>query len=255
VLQQIHPMTFGQAIQRRWFGFIFFLLLFCGVALAQDAKLDPKTVERAKRYEPYFAVAAEKYGVDARLLWVIGYLETRFNPNAVSRKGARGLMQLMPATAERYGVSDPHEPIAAIDAAARYVRSLIDRFGNRADLILAAYNAGEEVVGAYRTGQTIQAGSKIINPDRKITGGIPPYRETQTYVMKGLNLLKIFGDVSASIHLMGSANSQNLSARKKSSEKTLSPKVPMQKSISYSATANISVVPSSQRLSISYDHR
>jgi soluble lytic murein transglycosylase-like protein len=147
---------------------------------------------RARRFEPYIIDAAERYGVNPQLLWVIAYLETRFDPDRKSRKGARGLMQFMPLTALRYGLSNPFDPIAAIDAAARYVRDLAIRFDNRADLVLAAYNSGETTVEAYLMGRAIKAGSRIINPKGLITGGIPPYRETREYVSRGLRLLKNF---------------------------------------------------------------
>ncbi len=158
---------------------------------AQTAILDEAVIERARVYEPAIKDAATKHGVDARMLWVIAYLETRFNPALVSRKGARGLMQFMPGTAERFGLANPHDPIAAIGAAARYVHFLGNRFNNRADLILAAYNSGEATVEAYLTGRSIKVGSQIINPKGIVTGGIPPYRETQGYVNHGLKLLSI----------------------------------------------------------------
>src|SRR5262245_40284346 len=137
---------------------------------AQTAILDEAVIERAHTYEPSIRDAASSHGVDARLLWVIAYLETRFSPSLVSRKGARGMMQFMPNTAERFGLANPHDPIAAIDAAARYVRFLADRFGNRAELILAAYNSGETTVEAYLTGHSIKVGDKVINPKGVITG-------------------------------------------------------------------------------------
>lgn len=167
------------------------LFLFCtnATARAQGAGKRREVAERTRRYEPYLAESATKHGIDARLLWVIAWLETRFNPAAVSRKGARGLMQMMPATARRFDLKNPHEPAAAIDAAARYVRLLVARYGGRADLVLAAYNAGEAAVDAYLTGRAIQAGNKVINPRRRITGGIPPYRETREYVANGLRIL------------------------------------------------------------------
>jgi hypothetical protein len=167
------------------------LFLFCTnvTAKAQRVGREREVGERTRRYEPYLAESATKHGVDARLLWVIAWMETRFNPAAVSRKGARGLMQMMPATARRCNLKNPHEPAAAIDAAARYVRLLAARYGGRTDLVLAAYNAGEAAVDAYLMGRTIQAGNKVINPGRLITGGIPPYRETREYVANGLRLL------------------------------------------------------------------
>jgi hypothetical protein len=190
------------------------------VVLSQDVRLDPKAVGRAKQYEKYFSAAAEKYGVDARLLWVIGYLETRFNPKAVSRKGARGLMQLMPATAARFGASDPNDPIAAIDAAARYLRYLSTRFDRRLDLILAAYNAGEGAVDAYRMGRSGKVGSKIINPSRRLTSGIPPYLETINYVKDGLSIHGLIAGNTTSIRASritdGEDNQQNPSPNNKS---------------------------------------
>jgi len=158
---------------------------------AQTAILDRAAIKRAQIYEPAILEAATKHGVDARMLWVIAYLETRFNPASVSRKGARGLMQFMPATAERFDLANPHDPIAAIGAAAGYVRVLGNRFNHRADLILAAYNCGEATVEAYLTGRSIKAGKRIINPRGLMTGGIPPYRETRGYVNHGLKLLTV----------------------------------------------------------------
>jgi soluble lytic murein transglycosylase-like protein len=154
----------------------------------QRIDVEEAAIRRARRYEPSIARAASKHGVDARLLWVIAYLETRFNPTLVSRKGARGMMQFMPDTAQRFGLTDPHDPVAAIDAAAKYIRHLGRRF-NRADLVLAAYNAGEGAVEAYLTGRSIKMGDRIINPKGVVTGGLPPYSETRAYVARGLRLL------------------------------------------------------------------
>lgn len=156
---------------------------------AQNSNSDDVANRRARMYEPAIQDAAARHGLEARLLWAIAYLETRFNPALVSRKGARGMMQFMPVTADRFGLADPHDPIAAIDAAARYVRILANRFGNRTDLVLAAYNAGEATVEAYLTGRSIQVGNQLINPKGVVTGGIPPYRETREYVERGLTLL------------------------------------------------------------------
>ena len=164
-------------------------LSFGFIASAQELKLDRDAVIRAKAYEADLIDASAKYGLDSRLLWAIAYLETRFNHKLVSRKGARGLMQLMPSTAARFGVTDPHNPKRAIDGAARYARYLMHRFNGRLDLILAAYNAGEGAVEAYLTGRSIRIGNRVINPARRITGGVPPYRETRRYVEAGLNIL------------------------------------------------------------------
>jgi len=147
---------------------------------------EPHVRARARQYEPYMAAAAARHGVDPRLLWTIAYLETRFQPGLISPKGARGLMQLMPGTAARYGLTNPFDPVASIDSAARYVRFLSERFGGRVDLVLAGYNAGEGAVEAFRDGRrlVLQSG-KVINSSGIRTGGVPPYRETQRYVAGG----------------------------------------------------------------------
>lgn len=113
--------------------------------------------------------AALRHGVPERLVTAVIHVESGFNPRAVSRKGARGLMQLMPDTASSLGVHDTFDPRENIDGGVRHLRGLIDRFGNNLPLALAAYNAGEGVVAGY--------------------GGIPPYAETRDYVARVLQLL------------------------------------------------------------------
>jgi len=112
---------------------------------------------------------AARYSVPENLVVAIIEAESEFDPLAVSRRGARGLMQLMPGTAEILGVSDPFDPRANIEAGVRHLRALMDRFGNNLPLALAAYNAGERAVTNYR--------------------GIPPYRETRQYVSRILRRL------------------------------------------------------------------
>ncbi|MGE0128989.1 MAG: lytic transglycosylase domain-containing protein [Blastocatellales bacterium] len=168
-------------------------LLLCargGIVYGQSIGVEETAIRRARQFEPIIVDAAERHGVNPHLLWVIAYLETRFDPRQKSPAGAQGLMQFMPATASSYGLTDPYNSIAAIDAAARYVRDLAARFSNRADLILAAYNSGEGTVEAYLSGRTINVGKRVINPKGVVTGGIPPYRETQRYVARGLKLLE-----------------------------------------------------------------
>lgn len=106
---------------------------------------------------------ARTLSMDAALLHAVIAVESGYNPRAVSPKGAIGLMQLMPATARRYGVSDPYDPAQNIRAGAQYLRDLMSRFDNDIKLTLAAYNAGEQAVA--RHGNTI-----------------PPYKETLNYV-------------------------------------------------------------------------
>ena len=129
-----------------------------------------------------------------------------------SRKGARGMMQLMPKTAARFELGNPHDPAGAIDAAARYIRFLANRFANRADLILAAYNSGETTVEAYRTGRSIKVGNKIINPKGFITGGIPPYGETRGYVERGMRLLSSLPQVQRSSSIAAIKSSEESSS-------------------------------------------
>ena len=149
----------------------------------------PEWKRRAALYEPLMHLAASRHGVEARWLWIIAFLETRFRPEPVSLRQARGLMQFTPTTAKSYGLADPHQPAAAIDAAARLVRALAVRFGGRFDLVLAAYNAGEGAVDAYLRGYALRLPSgRVINPQRLQTGGLPPFPETRSYVRRGLAL-------------------------------------------------------------------
>jgi soluble lytic murein transglycosylase-like protein len=216
-----------------WLSSLLLLAVASVSASAQTRKQNDDVVERARRYEPYFVDAAARHEVDARWLWVIAYLETRFNPRAVSRKGARGLMQLMPDTAARLGVADPHDPAEAIDAAARYVRSLSKRFGERLDLVLAAYNAGETAVEAFLTGRTIYIGNKVINPSGRITGGIPPYRETREYVAAGMRLLSGVAETSDVISSRQTLSPNNGKA------KPVSSSGPVRKSYSYAVSPDV----------------
>jgi hypothetical protein len=106
-------------------------------------------------------------------------------------------MQFMPETATRYGLINPHDPKTAIDAAARYFRDLLNRCDGRVDLAFAAYNAGEGTVEAFRNGRVLRlSNGKVINGARSVTGGIPPYRETQNYVRLAIDLLRDRGLVT-----------------------------------------------------------
>lgn len=117
-------------------------------------------------YVQEIKAAAERYGVPIKLVSAVIRAESGFNARAVSPKGARGLMQLMPTTAATLGVRNSFDPRENIDGGVRHLRALIDRFPNRLPLALAAYNAGEKAVTQYN--------------------GIPPYPETQDYVSKVL---------------------------------------------------------------------
>ncbi|HYX27238.1 MAG TPA: lytic transglycosylase domain-containing protein [Pyrinomonadaceae bacterium] len=150
----------------------------------------PSLQDRAREFDPLIVESARRHGIDPRILRAVCFIESRFRVEATSSKGARGLMQFMPTTAARYGLRNPYEPRAAIDAGARYLRDLLRRFDGRVDLALAAYNAGEGAVESFQTGKplTLSTG-KIVNPRGLITGGIPPYRETQEYVRSAASFL------------------------------------------------------------------
>ncbi len=111
---------------------------------------------------------AEAHRVDARLVHAVVAVESAYRPDAVSPKGAMGLMQLMPATARQYAVRDPYDPRANLEAGIRHLRGLLDRY--ELPLALAAYNAGEGAVARH--------------------GGIPPFRETEAYVDRVLRLAR-----------------------------------------------------------------
>lgn len=162
---------------------VLLLCLIVGAVAQQRKQNEPFPDERAKLVEPLIVEAAKRYGVDPRILRAVCFTESRYRPNAISPKGALGLMQFMPDTAARYGLKNPFDPRAAIDAGARYLRDLLWRFGGRVDLAVAAYNAGEGAVESFRSGKPlILRTGKVINPRGLITGGIPPYSETQNYV-------------------------------------------------------------------------
>ncbi len=114
---------------------------------------------------PFILAAAREHQIDPGLISAVIRVESNFSSRAVSPKGARGLMQLMPATARRLGVQRPFDPAENIRGGASYLSQLAARFGEtEVELILAAYNAGEHAVDSY--------------------GGVPPYRETRDYVRK-----------------------------------------------------------------------
>ncbi len=119
------------------------------------------------RYNDLIADAAQRHQIDAKLLHAVILTESAYNSSAISSAGAAGLMQLMPGTARRFGVTDRIDPDQNVDGGTRYLKHLITMFGPRLDLAIAAYNAGENAVIKYNN-------------------TIPPYRETQNYVRQVL---------------------------------------------------------------------
>ena len=123
-------------------------------------------------YESIINQCALEYGVDRTLVKAVIHAESGYNPNAVSRKGARGLMQLMPKTAEHLKVADTFDPAQNIRGGVRYLRFLLDTCKGNETLALAAYNAGLSRVAQH--------------------GGVPPYAETRNYVDKVLSFRKTY---------------------------------------------------------------
>ena len=119
--------------------------------------------DRSRLYDDVILEHAQVHGVRTDLVRAVVQVESAFNPNAMSPKGAMGLMQLMPSTARQYGVRNAFNPAENVRAGVAYLRGLLDRYSNNEELALAAYNAGPGAVDKYRQ-------------------SVPPYRETRNYV-------------------------------------------------------------------------
>ena len=140
-------------------------------ALARTPLASPAPAEE---YDAIIGDIAQLHGVPAALVNAVIRAESRFDARAVSSKGAQGLMQLMPGTADMMGVEDPFEPRDNVGGGVRYLRQLLDRFGDPVWAV-AAYNAGPEAVDRH--------------------GGIPPYPETREYVRRVMSYYRDYGDV------------------------------------------------------------
>jgi hypothetical protein len=135
-----------------------------GVAQS-DSKKERGWTTGNQRIDSLIKQSGAKYRVDPYLIFCVMEQESHFNARALSPKGARGLMQLMPGTSARLGVKRPADPAQNIAGGTRYLRQLIEQFNGRIDLVLASYNAGEGAV-------------------MKFGGRVPPYRETRDYVRR-----------------------------------------------------------------------
>jgi membrane-bound lytic murein transglycosylase MltF len=150
--------------------------------VTSEVRTDPRTgklVRRVVVHNPAVLVAAVnrialQQALPPELVHSVIKTESNYNPNAVSPKGARGLMQLIPATARRFGVDDQSNPIQNLQGGAKYLKYLLDLYHGNDELALAAYNAGEQAVARY--------------------GGVPPFPETQKYVVDVKQRLKVAAD-------------------------------------------------------------
>ena len=145
---------------------------------ASGDRYDLALLAKAGQYDLIIEKAAISASVEPNLLRAVIVVESGFNSRAVSKRGAIGLMQLMPATATRFGVSNPYDPRENVHAGARYLKLLMNRFGQDVRLALAAYNAGEEAV--ERNG-----------------GQIPPFAETMAYVPRVLKIYRMLSEPRA----------------------------------------------------------
>ncbi len=136
-------------------------------ALVDGLRENERWRRAAGVYADLIVAAADRNTIDRALLAAVAKVESNFNPFAVSPRGACGMFQLMPATARRFGVNNVFDVTQNIDGGARYLRWLLDRFDGRVDLALAGYNAGEGAVDRH--------------------GSVPPFAETQWYVLKVLD--------------------------------------------------------------------
>jgi len=152
----------------------------------EDAADTSVAITQIVEIEAHIREVAVRYDIPPILVAAIVEAESEFNPRAVSRRGAQGLMQLMPDTASSLRVSDSFDPYENIEGGVRHLRRLMDRYRGNLPLVLAAYNAGEQAVTVYR--------------------GVPPYRETRRYVSRILrrigrpDLVPQYGHVSAADH-------------------------------------------------------
>jgi soluble lytic murein transglycosylase-like protein len=146
---------------------------------ASGDRYDQQLLAKATQYDAIIEHAAVSSAVESNLLRAVIVVESGFNSRAVSKRGAVGLMQLMPATASRFGVSNRYDARQNVHAGARYLKFLIDHFGHDIRLALAAYNAGEEAV--ERNG-----------------GQIPPFSETMAYVPRVLKIYRMLSEQSRS---------------------------------------------------------
>lgn len=157
------------------------VLNFTDVPTSSDYKVyikeRPQKIDRQysmQEYDDIIRKAQKKHGVEFSLIKAVIKVESDFNPRVVSKKGAKGLMQIMPGNFELLSVSDPFNPLENIMGGVFYLKRLLKRYENKLPLALAAYNAGPEAVDKYKQ--------------------IPPYEETQNYVRKVMKIYNQYKD-------------------------------------------------------------
>ncbi len=149
-------------------------------------------ISSATSYKDIFIEASKKYGVSYDLLTAMAQQESGFNPDAVSKSGAMGIMQIMPETAQGLGLTHPFDAYENIMAGAKYISQKLDEFNGNVDLALAAYNAGSGAVNTY--------------------GGVPPYGETQSYVKNIKAIMKRGADVPYDNYISRTASKAEVEA-------------------------------------------
>lgn len=144
-----------------------------------DAVVPAKVGSTLVSFDDIISRYSNHYGLDDALVRAVIKAESNYNPQALSNKGAQGLMQLIPETARDMQVSDPFDPEDNIRGGSRYLRLMLDEFGGNVELALAAYNAGPNAVKRF--------------------GGIPPYQETQNYVVKVKNFQRQYRQAKGTV--------------------------------------------------------
>ncbi len=164
------------------------------VSRAFEKALNTRTVSEkvssATSYKDIFIEASKKYGVSYDLLTAMAQQESGFNPDAVSRSGAMGIMQIMPETAKELGLEHPYDAYENIMAGANYISQKLKEFNGNVDKALAAYNAGSSAVKQY--------------------GGVPPYGETQSYVKNIKAIMRRGADVPYTNYISRTASKDQL---------------------------------------------
>ena len=163
---------------------------------ALNQKTVADTTKTATSYKDIFIEASQKYGVSYDLLTAMAEQESSFNPDAVSRSGAMGIMQIMPTTAGELGLEHPFDAYENIMAGAKYIAQKLKQYNGNVDKALAAYNAGSSVVDMY--------------------DGVPPYGETQSYVKNIKAIMKRGANVPYANYISSSATKEEIEADLKS---------------------------------------